>query len=88
MWGEKAVVTKRKTEKKSAPKRVKLAFNKAIVFASGTAKSAAELGNESLEGARTAVRSRPLTTAMLTLGVGAIIGGLAALIPGSLFRDS
>ena len=78
---------KRKNEK-TGPKRVKAAFEEAFSFASDKAKNVADVGTESLESARNVVRARPLTTTMLTLGAGALIGGLAALIPGSLFRDS
>ena len=42
----------------------------------GTAENIAELGTESLEGARKAVRARPLTTPAAALGVGAIIASL------------
>jgi hypothetical protein len=69
------MVTKRKNEKTES-KRQRHAFNGAVTFASATAKSAAEMGTDSLNGARNVVRARPLTTAMLTLSVGAIIGGL------------
>jgi hypothetical protein len=72
------MVRKRKTDKteKTEPKRHQVAFNDAVTFASATAKSAAEMGTESLDGARKVVRARPLTTAMLTLSVGAIIASL------------
>ena len=81
------MVGKRKNGK-TETKRVKVAFDKAFSFASDKAKSVAEAGTESLESARNVVRARPLTTTVLTLGAGALVGCLAALIPNSLFRDS
>jgi hypothetical protein len=81
------MAAKRKTDK-TEPNRITGAFNEAITFASDKAKGVAEFGTDSLEGARTAVRARPLTTAGLTLGIGALLGALAALLPAALFRDS
>ena len=67
---------KRKSEKIEPTQGTGGCCSEAISFASDTAESVAELGTDSLEGARKAVRARPLTTAMLTLGAGAIIGTL------------
>ena len=81
------MAVKRKSEK-TEPKRARVAFDEAMSFASDKAKCVADMGTESLESARNVVRTRPLTTTMLTFGAGAVIGTLAALIPASLFRDS
>ena len=72
------MVKKHKTEK-TEPKRHRFACNDAITFASATAKSAAEMGTASFKGAQKVVQARPWTTAVLTVGAGALIGGLALL---------
>jgi len=67
---------KRKNEK-TEPKRVKVAFSEAITFASEKAKGVAEVGTASLKGAQKVVQARPWTTAAVTVGLSALIGGLA-----------
>jgi hypothetical protein len=48
--------------------------NDAIEVASDTVDTVGEWGNDSLDGARNAVRARPLTACAATLTAGAIIG--------------
>ena len=72
------MVTKRKKEK-TEPKRYLVACNDAIGFACGTAKSVAEKGTASFKGAQKVVQARPWTTAVLTVGVSALIGSLALI---------
>ena len=72
------MVSKRKNEK-TEPKRHLAAFNDAVTFASGTAKSVAEMGTASLKGAQKVVQARPWTTAVVTVGLSALIGSLALI---------
>jgi hypothetical protein len=72
------MVGKRKNAK-TEPKRVKVAFDEAFSFASDKAKGVAEIGAASLKGAQKVVQARPWTTAVLTVGVSALIGSLALI---------
>ena len=70
-------MTRKSKTAETAPKRHEVAFKEAVTFASGTAKSVAEMGTASFKGAQKVVQARPWTTAALTIGVSALIGGLA-----------
>ena len=51
----------------------------AIKFATGSAETVGKWGTDSVTGARKAVQARPLTTALVSVGAGAVFGALIAL---------
>jgi hypothetical protein len=69
--------------KTNKPKTAKVSLlrrrDNAMKFATDTADSVAQWGAGSVTGARKAVQARPLTTALLSLSAGAVLGALIAL---------